>query len=474
MIDVPFGISNLINCKRLWVSCNFFILLAVSEACHGAESLAQQTARHLTLAQAFDFASINSRVSQSTALDITELELASKVAKLQRLYDPTVTISGAQTTVPGTQATPSLSFQNSTRLPSTFISIDMLHTRSGAADEYSLFVNVPLLRGNSVALSHQSVYLSDLSLQEAFIRRFAEQEDILLAVLNGYIDIMQAEENLSNVRLAKQSATRFFEILLAQVEAGRASRLSTRQSEISLKQSTVSENDALYSLTQRNANFRRILNPDSTESFRIIDFPSSVPDLAGYSADILFSIYSENHTQSMLNALQRKRIELQIRVAEDAIKDALNLRFSLSNSQNSFGRLNDQGVQINFERRLNKQSLELSLLQARNAFDRYLIDLTDQNRSVKLALADGLKTLERARTNLQLLIEQVKLAKELLSSEEIKLNMGRSAPNDLTLAQQRVNETESILLSQRFDYLRNYFSLLHSVGLLSKTVFGAS
>lgn len=446
-----------------------------------SESIAQQQPHiALDLKSGFELSIRNSKNIKIHNIDLNNLSANKEFSQRQLVFNPvlnldTQNLSGSQPR--SSSGNSNISISNQTLLPGSSASVNLQYSRNAADNVLTnrkIELNQPLLSGRSFEASRNQLLSLDMQLKRSKINQYVSYEDLLFEFCNKYIAYLEAKERLAQSIEALKRSERYLAALQDQLNTGRLPEIDVKQNLTSIKQAEFDLNEARYSFRQMSRTFAMLVDPDKMQSEVIIlDFENALESIS-YNPSLFEMLidYDKYNKKHALRLLDFETLNFSLRQAEDRYLDKLDLVLSHSEQSSQVSQMNDRRIAVVYQRNLNKDQQKLAVIQAKSEIEKLNLDVLYESREREFSFDQLIRDNLKGAFNLQSLQDQFSLAKELLATEETKLNMGRSARTELALAQQRLRDTEFSLISQKFNLKRLQLSLLYQVGLLRSRILG--
>jgi outer membrane protein len=298
------------------------------------------------------------------------------------------------------------------------------------------------------------------------------QNDISLFVVNGYLNVLFAKENLEVAKVQAEISAKQVEAAKSRFEAG-----VIPKGDLLNAQSTAAA-DAQSVITQENVLNIALLNLAQllqvpTEGFDVLDIEVGSPsgNLLYQSSNAVYEKALENQPQIKNAQLGIKNADLDIEISKSFLRPSLTYNFGSSTSYfNQFNNLLPTQSNANFFDQLNNRlqhgiglSLNVPIFNGFRNKNNVAKSILNKN-SAELAL-------ESEKLNLQQTIEQAFLdtkaasksyeaakislesQKEAFKNAQERYNLGAMSLFDFDLVRNRLVNAESTLIRSKYDFV---------------------
>ncbi len=355
---------------------------------------------------------------------------------------------------------PGLNFGSSIGQDGSRISTDNFRS------SFSLNSNTTIFNGFRNLITYKQAQLgveaSKLDLQKI-------EDDISLFVVNAYLNILFAKENLEVAQNQFEISAKNIEITQAQVEAGvkpKGDLLNAESTTAADAQNVVTQENALDLALLSLAQLLQV----STDNFDIATIDVGSPSIATLyeNSNMVYEKALENRAEIARAKLAVDNAELGIKLAKGAYSPSLGFSAGAGTSyQNVFNNaftnngFTDQfrdnlgyslGFSLNipiFNRNQTKANVNRSIINQKISE----FDLEDQKLQLK-------ETIERAYLDSKAAAKSYEVAKisldaqnEAFKNAEERYNLGAMTSFDFDQVRSRLVDAESTLISAKFDYV---------------------
>ena len=297
------------------------------------------------------------------------------------------------------------------------------------------------------------------------------ESDISLFVVNGYLNILFAKENLEVAKVQYEISKKQVEAADSRFKAG-----AIAKGDLLNSQSTVA-NDLQNVIAQENALDIALLNLAQTIQIPVENFDVAPIELGTPSAELLYSNSDVVYGKAVISRpeIERAKIaiasaDLGVEIAKGAYLPTLSYNFGLGTSyyhqfNNLAGRSNDDfmsqlrdryqygaGLSLNipiFNRFQTKNNVAKSIINkeiSRIGLENEKIQLKQTIEQAFLDVKAALKSYEAAKISLSAQEEAFKNAQE-------RYNYGAMTLFDFDLVRNRLVSAESTLIRSKYDYV---------------------
>ncbi len=348
------------------------------------------------------------------------------------------------------------------------------------ATNVNLNVSQPLLRGAGLTVGQANLVFAQWSEISSRLSFRDSLSRVVNTVIGQYRRYVSSTRALRTEERSMERAEQQLEIQQALLDAGRIARFDLVRSQATLARQKLSLQRSQNALREEEVSLLRTLRLPAETTLKL-DSTIQLKPLPTLTLNQVMKMAFQHRVDYQQTKLALEQSQLALKIAENNQLWDLNLAasYSLSGSaKNVTGALNDivpdtQGdysVGLNLTVPLGKKlSQKQSLLGARVALLRVRNSLITSEEDIRLELTRKLEEIKLLWQQIALSKEALKLTKQELENEQVKLNAGRSDSLSLVNANDNLIEAENSYVSIQLAYLNSLTALDSALGItLSK------
>ncbi len=348
------------------------------------------------------------------------------------------------------------------------------------ATNVNLNVSQPLLRGGGLTIGQAnlvSAQRSEISSQLSFRDSLS---GIVNTVISQYRSYVSSTRALHTDERSMERAEKQLEIQQALLDAGRIARFDLVRSQADLARQKLSLQRSQNALREEEVNLLRTLRLPAETTLKL-DSAIQLKPLPTLNLKQVMKMAFQHRVDYQQAKLGLEESKLALKIAENSQLWDLDVSasYALSGSANNVTGVlgdvvpnthGDYAVGLNLTVPLGKKlSQKQSLLSARVALLRTRNGLIELEENIRLELTRKLEEIELLWKQITLSKEALKLTKQELDNERIKLNAGSADSTDLINANDHLIDSENSHVSVQLAYLNALTELDEALGItLSK------
>jgi outer membrane protein TolC len=334
----------------------------------------------------------------------------------------------------------------------------------------TLTLSQPLLRGAGARVATAAQRQAQRARQIAYLQYVLSLEDDSMAVVNGYLQALSAQQRLVVAEHALKAAHDINTAIAHYVTAGVRPTAHARQAQLSVSQSEANLNSARAQSQTAILNLAALVGCPVGREWKL-----NLPRLAPAPPGDVQPLPNSDQTlpELVIRRLALDDAELALDVATNATKPDVSILASYSRAKNVGIGVSSNwsvGLSLNlplndYEARANVTAARQRILQAQSALEQARERAAIQFRSATLAV-------DNARRQQQLAREQLRFAAQVLDDEDAMLRAGRStllewqtALSTRSTSQVALEQAEADLYVAHLELWRAEGSLLRALGV---------